>query len=98
VAHEILVGVAEDVVVLGAVFREIELRLLEDGDEVGEPLDHGVALAELVGVVEVREVALGEPGVGLEVGRFDVGEVGAGTGVQVEMPNAKADVKALNRE
>ena len=38
VPHEILVGIAEDVVVLGAVFREIKRRVLEDGDQVAEPL------------------------------------------------------------
>ena len=70
--HEILVGIAEDVVVVGAVFREIQLRLLEDGDKVGEPLDHGVALANFVGVIEVREVALGQPGVRLDEGLDDV--------------------------
>ena len=48
VPHEVFVGVAEDVVVLGAVLGEIELRLLEDGDEVGEALDHRRALAEFV--------------------------------------------------
>ena len=36
--HEVFVGVAQDVVVLGAVLREIQLRLLEDGDQVGEAL------------------------------------------------------------
>ena len=72
VPHEILVSIAEDVVVIRAVFREIQLGLLEDGDKVGEPLDHGVSLAELVGVVEVREVALGQPGVGLDEGLDDV--------------------------
>ena len=39
VPHEVFVGVAEDVVVLGAVLREIERGLLEDGDQVGEALD-----------------------------------------------------------
>ena len=43
VPHQVFVGVAEDVVVLGAVLREIELGLLEDGDEVGEALHLGLA-------------------------------------------------------
>ncbi len=43
VPHEILVGIAKDVVVLGAVLREIERGVLEDGDEVGELLDHLLA-------------------------------------------------------
>ena len=44
VPHQVLVGVAEDVVVLGAVLREVELGLLEDADQVGEPLDHRLRL------------------------------------------------------
>ena len=56
VPHEILVGVAEKVVAIGAVLREIERRVLEDGDEVGEALHHLLAAAELVRVVEVRHV------------------------------------------
>ena len=38
----------------------------EDADQVGQALDHRLALAELVGVVEVGEVAAGEPGVGVD--------------------------------
>ena len=33
--HQVLVGVAEDVVVLGAVLREVERGVLEDADQVG---------------------------------------------------------------
>src|SRR5262249_25556818 len=61
VAHEVFVGVAEDVVVLGAVLGEVQLGLSEDRDQVGEALYPGRAVAELVGVVEVRKVAAGEP-------------------------------------
>ena len=56
VPHQVFVGVAEDVVALGAVLREVERRVLEDGNEVGEPVHHLLAGAELGGVVEVREV------------------------------------------
>ena len=56
VPHEVFVGIAQDVVALGAVLREIERRVLEDGDEVGEPVHHLLAAAELGGVVEVRHV------------------------------------------
>ena len=56
VPHQVFVGVAEDVVALGAVLREVERRVLEDGDEVGEPVHHLLAAAELGGVVEVRQV------------------------------------------
>ena len=56
VPHEIFVGVAEEVVAVGAVLREVEGGILEDGDEVGEALHHLLAAAELVRVVEVRHV------------------------------------------
>ena len=71
--HEILVGVAEDVVVLGAVLREIERGVLEDGDEVAELLDLLRAVAEFVRVVEVGEVAAGEAGVGVDQRLDDLG-------------------------
>ena len=73
VPHQVLVGVAEDVVVLGAVLREVELGLLEDADQVGQALDHRLAFAELVRVVEVGEVAAGEPGVGVDERLDDLG-------------------------
>ena len=56
VAHQVFVGVAQQVVALGAVAAEIELRLVEDRHEVGEAVHHLLALAELVGVVEVGDV------------------------------------------
>ena len=56
VAHQVFVGVAQDVVAFGAVLREIERLVLEDGDQVGEPVHHLLAAAELGGVVEVRHV------------------------------------------
>ena len=56
VAHQVFVGVAEQVVALGAVAAEVESRVVEDGDEVGEAVHHLLALAELVGVVEVGDV------------------------------------------
>ena len=63
VAHEILVGIAQDVVVVGTVLGEIELRLLEDGNEIREAIHHLLALAEFVRVVEVRKVRAGQTGV-----------------------------------
>jgi len=56
VSHQVFVGVAQDVVALGAVLGEVEGRVLEDGDEVGESLHHLFAAAELGGIVEVRHV------------------------------------------
>ena len=73
VAHQVFVGVAEDVVVVGAVLREVELGLLEDADQVAEAVDHRLAFAELVGVVEVGEVAARELGVGVDQRLDDVG-------------------------
>ena len=45
VAHQVLVGVA-----LGAVFREVEGFVFEDGDQVREAVHHLLAVPELVGV------------------------------------------------
>ena len=47
VPHQVFVGIAQDVVALGAVLGEIQGRILEDGDEVGEPVHHLLAAAEL---------------------------------------------------
>ena len=54
VAHQVLVGVAEQVVALGAVAAEVQA--LEDRHQLGEPVHHLLALAELVLVVEVGDV------------------------------------------
>ena len=48
VAHEVFIGVAEDVVVFGAVLREIERGILEDGDQVSQLLDLLSAVAKFV--------------------------------------------------
>jgi hypothetical protein len=47
-----LIGVAQDVVALGSVLREIERRGLEDSDEVGEPFHQFLAAAKLRGIVD----------------------------------------------
>ena len=73
VPHQVLVGVAEDVVVLGAVLREVELGLLEDADQVGQAIHHRLAFTELVRIVEVREVAAGEACVGVDQRLDDLG-------------------------
>jgi len=54
--HEIFIGIAKNVIALGAVLGEIERLVLEDGDEVGEPVHHIPAAAQLGGVIEVRQV------------------------------------------
>ena len=51
VPHEVLVRVAQEVVAMGPVGAKIEP--LEDPDELGEPLLHLLAPAELALVVEV---------------------------------------------
>ena len=56
VTHQVLVSVAEDVVAVGAVLREIERLVLEDGDQVRQPVNLLLAGAKLGGVVEVREI------------------------------------------
>ena len=53
-AHQVLVGVAEQVVALGAGASEVEV--VEDRDQLGQPVLHLLALAELLLVVEVGQV------------------------------------------
>ena len=72
-AHEILVGVAQDVVVLGAVLREIERGVLEDGAQVAQLLDLLSAVAEFVRVVEIGKVAAGKAGVRVDERLDDLG-------------------------
>jgi hypothetical protein len=56
VAHEIFVGVAQQVIAVRAIPREVECGVLEDGDEVGEAIHLLLAAAELGHIVEVRHV------------------------------------------
>ncbi len=58
---------------VGAVLREVELGAREDVDQVGQPLDLGLSFAELVGIVEVGEIAAGQPVIGLHERRDDLG-------------------------
>lgn len=53
-AHQVLVGVAEQVVALGAVGGEVQVG--EDPDQVREPIHHILAATEPVLVVEVGYV------------------------------------------
>ena len=52
--HQVFVGVAQQVVALGAIASEIQP--LEDGDQLGEPVHHGLRLAEFFLVIEVGDV------------------------------------------
>lgn len=54
VAHEVLVGVAQKIVSLGSVPSKIDT--LENSDELRQPVDHLLAFAEFLLVVEVGEV------------------------------------------
>ena len=64
--HQVFVGVAKDVVVLGAILGEIERGILENGDQVAQALDPRLTVAKLVRVIEVGEVAAGKAGVGVD--------------------------------
>lgn len=52
--HEVFVGVAQQVVAFGTV--KAEIQPLENGNQLGEPIHHLLALAELVFVVEIGDV------------------------------------------
>src|ERR1017187_8357336 len=56
VAHEVFVGVTQDVVAVGAVLAEVEGGVFEYGDQVGEAVHLFFAAAELVAFVEVGHV------------------------------------------
>ena len=66
--NSVFVGVAQDVVVVGPVLREIQLRFLEDGDEVGKAFHLGRAFAEFVGIVKIRKVGAGKPRIVIDEG------------------------------
>ena len=83
VAHQVFIGVADQVVVRGAVAGEVQLRVLEDADELGDGLDEVLALAELVLVGEVGVVD-------------DAVEGGVGLGDAIERDvDALADVRGV---
>lgn len=52
--HQVLIGVAEQVVALGTAAAEVQV--IEDGNQLGQPILHLLALAELLLVVEVGQV------------------------------------------
>ena len=56
VAHQVLIGIAEDVIAVSAVLREVEGLVLKDSDQVREPLNLLLVVAELRGVVKVRHI------------------------------------------
>jgi hypothetical protein len=56
VTHEVLVCVAQNVITFGTVLGEVERWVLEDGNQIREPIHHLLAATELGGVVEVRKI------------------------------------------
>lgn len=53
-AHQVFVGIAENVIAFRAVPAEIQRLVFKDGDEVAEPVDHILAAAEFFRIVEIR--------------------------------------------
>ena len=53
ILHQILVGIAQQVIVGGTVSGEVESVVLKDGYQFGQGLDHCLAAAQFVRVVEV---------------------------------------------
>ena len=53
VTHQVFVGISENVVAFGAVFAEIQRLVFEDSDQIGEPIHHFLATAQLGGIVKV---------------------------------------------
>ena len=49
--HQVLVGVAQQIVAFGSIGTEVEI--IEDGDQLGEPVLHLFARTELAFVIEV---------------------------------------------
>ncbi len=58
---------------VGSVLREVEFWLLKNADQIGQAIDHRLAFAKLVRVVEIGEVTAGEPCVGFNEGLDDLG-------------------------
>ncbi|MBP6034534.1 MAG: hypothetical protein KA603_00160 [Azonexus sp.] len=55
-AHQVIVGVAENVVAVGAVLGKVERLVLEDRNQAGQPVDDFLTAAELARIVEVGHV------------------------------------------
>lgn len=53
VAHQVFVGIAEQIVIACAIFGEVEFFVFKDGDQVREAIHHLFARSEFVVVVEV---------------------------------------------
>lgn len=56
VPHQVLVGIAKDVVAIGTVLGEVERRIVKDCDHVGESIHHLLAAAEFGAFAEIWEI------------------------------------------
>ena len=61
--HQVLVGIAQNIVVIGAILGKIQLRFLENAHQVGESVHHRLAFTEFVRIVKIGEVAAGQAGI-----------------------------------
>ena len=53
VTHQVFVGIAENIVALGAVFAEVQSRVFKYTDQVGEPVHHLLPTAQLFRRIEI---------------------------------------------
>ncbi len=56
VPHEVFVRIAQNVIAVRPVLREVQGRVFKDGDQVREPIDFFLTVAQFGGVIEVRHV------------------------------------------
>lgn len=56
VTHQVFVGITKDVVAICAVLAEVERLVLEDRNQVGQPVDDLLTAAEFARVVEIRHI------------------------------------------
>ena len=61
--HQVLVGIAQNIVVIGAILGKIQLRILEDAHQVRESVHHRLTFTEFVRIVKIGEVAAGQAGI-----------------------------------
>ena len=52
-AHQVLIGIAQDVIAIGTVLGEIQASGLEDADQVGQLLDLFLARPEQGRIIEI---------------------------------------------
>ncbi len=55
-AHQIFVGVSDDVITFGLVPGEVQFRALKDGDKVGQLIDHFLTASEFFLIVKMCNI------------------------------------------